>query len=45
MTHKEQIRSVREMLERHWTIAEIAHKLCISEALVLAARDSLRASA
>lgn len=33
MTHADHIREVRELLERHWTAAEIAHKCCITEDL------------
>lgn len=31
MTHREQLQEVRELLERHWTALEIAHKMCIRE--------------
>lgn len=41
MLNKDSLREIRMMLERHWTIREIAHKLCIREDEVALAVKSL----
>jgi hypothetical protein len=34
MLNKDSIREIRSMLERDWTVREIAHKLCLRESEV-----------
>ena len=41
MLNKLVLREIRSMLERHWTVREIAHKLCIREAEVALAVRAL----
>jgi DNA-directed RNA polymerase specialized sigma subunit len=41
MLNKDTQREIRMMLERNWTIREIAHKLCIREAEVALAVKAL----
>lgn len=40
MLNKDTLREIRMMLERRWTVREIAHKLCVRESEVaLAVRN------